>query len=324
LLTRRRPHDHLPLGERLSGEHAHEPHHHVQRGFRAWLSGAGLVRPVVLFVVVAALVFMAAVVVDAATGEGGSLVTRVRDGLWIGDHDDEPIISGHDGFQLPDNIDKSLPGGIIDLGNWKLTIPVGDHDDPKEIEQPKLSTFQDPRFFHVDATRTGVVFRAGVDGVTTSGSDYPRSELREMSGGGRKEASWTNKRGTHVMTLQEAITSTPKAKPEVVAAQIHDDEDDVLMVRLNGTRLIVETEDKGPIGVLDPNYVLGTRYALQITADRSGIRVTYNNARTVTYKKTGEDYYFKAGCYTQSNEDQDEPDGAYGEVVIYSLAVQHS
>src|SRR5205085_9785914 len=95
--------------------------------------------------------FLAAVVVDAATGEGGSLVTRDRDGLWIGD-DDEPIISGHEGFQLPNNIDESLPGGIIDLNNWKLTISVGDDADATEIEQPKLSTFQDPRFFHVDAT----------------------------------------------------------------------------------------------------------------------------------------------------------------------------
>jgi len=268
---------------------------------------------------------MAAVVVDAATGEGGSLVTRVRDGLWIGDDDDGPTIPGNNGFQLPDNVDKSLPGGIIDLSNWKLTVPVGkDDDEASEVEQPKLATFQDPRFFHVDATRTGVVFRANVRGDTTSGSEYPRSELREMSGGGRKEASWTNKRGTHTMTLQQAITSTPKAKPEVVAAQIHDGEDDVIMVRLNGTRLIVETEDKGPIGVLEPNYALGTRYTLQMIADRSGIRVVYNNTRTVTYKKTGEEYYFKAGCYTQSNEDQDEPDNAYGEVVIYSLAVQHS
>lgn len=323
MLNRRRPHE-LPFGERLSGEHAHEPHHHVQRGFRAWLSSAGWVRPAAVFSMVAGLVFMVAVVVDAATSEGGSLVTRVKDNLWIGnDNDDAYTVPSNGGFQLPDNVDKSLPGGVLYLGDWKLTIPVGE-DEAREIEQPKLSTFQDPRFFHVDATRTGVVFRAAVRGATTSGSEYPRTELREMTRGGRKEASWTNKRGTHVMTLQQAITSTPKAKPEVVVAQIHDGEDDVLMVRLNGTRLIVETEEDGPIGVLDPNYVLGTRYSLQINADRSGIRVTYNNTRTVTYKETGEEYYFKAGCYTQSNEDQDEPRDAYGEVVIYSLAVQHS
>jgi poly(beta-D-mannuronate) lyase len=107
-------------------------------------------------------------------------------------------------------------------------------------------------------------------------------------------------------------------------AQIHDGEDDVVMVRLNGTQLVVEAEEEGNLGVLDPNYVLGTRYTLQISATRSGIVITYNGARSIRYKETGEEYYFKAGCYTQSNEDQDEPDGAYGEVVIYSLDVQHT
>lgn len=294
------------------------------RGWRGQLKRNRLARTGIVFALVAAVTFMAAVVVDAATGEGGTLVSRVKDGLWIGDDDDKaPDTNGT--FELPPGVDRSLPGGILNLMNWKLTVPLGgDEDDASEIKQPKLSTFQDPRFFHVDATRQGVVFRAAVGGDTTANSEYPRTELREMTAGGRKEASWSNRRGTHVMTVQQAVTSTPKAKPEVVVAQIHDGEDDVVMVRLNGTQLVVEAEEKGNLGVLEANYVLGTRYTLQISATRSGITITYNGARTIRYKETGEEYYFKAGCYTQSNEDKDEPDGAYGEVVIYSLDVQHT
>lgn len=298
----------------------------MQRGWRAKLSGGGWVRPATFFACGLLLLVLIVALFGAATGDGDSLATRVRDGLWIGDDDtDRPYtVPNNSPFQLPDGVDRSLPGGIIRLTDWKLTIPAGEDDDATEIDQPKLATFQDPRFFHVDPTRTGVVFHAGVRGVTTSGSDYPRTELREMVDGGRKEASWSNKRGTHVLLLQQAITSLPKKKPEVVAAQIHDDEDDVLMVRLNGSRLIVETDQDGDIGTLDPDYVLGTKYTLTISADHSGIRVTYNNSRTILYKYTGDKMYFKAGCYTQSNEDHDEPKGSYGETVIYALGVQHS
>ena len=33
--------------------------------------------------------------------------------------------------------------------------------------------------------------------------------------------------------------------------------------------------------------------------------------------------YFKAGCYTQSNESKGDKPESYGEVVIYKLVVEH-
>ena len=74
-----------------------------------------------------------------------------------------------------------LPAKVLDLANWKLTLPSG--------EQPELATFKN-KFFHVDPKGDGVVFTAPAGGSTTSGSDYPRSELREMTDNGRNEASW--------------------------------------------------------------------------------------------------------------------------------------
>ncbi|MFL6091265.1 MAG: polysaccharide lyase family 7 protein [Aeromicrobium sp.] len=215
----------------------------------------------------------------------------------------------------------SSPSGVFDLTNWKLTLPSGKHD-PDEVDQPKLATFQDPRYFHVDPVNGGVVFRAPTSGATTSNSNYPRSELREMSNGGKDEASWSGKKGTHVMTITEAITSVPKKKSEVVAGQIHDDEDDVVMLRLNGTKLFVES-DSNTVGVLDPAYQLGTRFTVQFAVTPGLIRVTYNGIKTLGLKRKGNGYYFKAGCYTQSHEDSDGGDD-FGEVVVYGLAVQHS
>jgi poly(beta-D-mannuronate) lyase len=218
---------------------------------------------------------------------------------------------------------SSIPSGIINLSNWKLTLPAGgDDDEPSEVTQPKLAAFRDPRYFHVDALGDGVVFRAPVGGATTGNSEYPRSELREMTGGGKKQASWSGKSGTHVMTITQAITALPQGKPQVVAGQIHDDEDDVVMVRLNGTKLFVESDGR-QVGVLDPAYRLGTRFTVQIVATPGQIRVTYNGIKTVGLERDGGDYYFKAGCYSQANDDTSDDD-AYGAVVINALTVQHS
>ena len=115
----------------------------------------------------------------------------------------------------------------------------------------------------------GVAFRAPVGGATTGNSSYPRSELREMSADGRREAGWTNASGRHIMTINQAITATPRAKPHVVAGQIHGAEDDVVMIRLEGRRLFVES-DGTDVGLLDPRYRLGTRFTVSIIATPMG------------------------------------------------------
>lgn len=227
----------------------------------------------------------------------------------------------------------AVPGDLIDLTDWKLTLPVGDEpDEASEVESPELSKFQDPRWFHVDSTGKGVVFRANVGGATTSGSGYPRSELREMADGGTERAEWSNESGEHTMTITQAITATPKEKPDVAAGQIHGEDDVVAMVRLEGNHLFVES-DGDEVGDLDTNYKLGTIFDLEMKATPDGVRVTYNGTKTVSIGEVSEGNYFKAGCYTQASDkpqeddsdDQkyDQPD-AYGEVVIYSLKVAHT
>lgn len=219
---------------------------------------------------------------------------------------------------------KVVPGDLLDLSNWRLTLPRpedGDEDEAEHIDQPELATLQDPEFFHLNKAKNGVVFRANAGGTTTSGSKYPRSELREMINGGEKEASWSNASGDHIMTITQAITEVPPKKSEVVAGQIHDDEDDIVMIRLEKSRLFVEA-DGDEVGVLDRAYTLGTKFTVKILANPDGITVTYNGKTSVRYKKVGGGFYFKAGCYTQSNTDKDAPDAA-GEVVIYDLKVEH-
>lgn len=215
------------------------------------------------------------------------------------------------------------PAGRLDLSDWKITLPVDSDDDdtPDEVKQPKLQTFALPPYFAV--TTNGVMFRAYADGATTDNSGYPRSELREMTENGQEKASWSNSRGSHSMSITQAITHLPDVKREVVAGQIHDASDDVVMIRLEGSRLFVEAEGED-IGELDSSYVLGEKFTVKILAQNNKITVFYNNIQKVTYNKSGTGYYFKAGCYTQTNTSKGDSVASYGEVIIYDLKVTHT
>lgn len=228
----------------------------------------------------------------------------------------------------PPGTNGALPSSILNLTNWKLTLPVdssgGTSGTAAEIRQPTLGSYRHPTWFVANAAGNGVMFRAHANGATTSeNTDYARSELREMTSGGASNASWSPNSGTHTMILTQSITRLPgSSKPEVVAGQIHDGSDDVLQVRLEGRRLFLSLDDGQDEVDLTTNYTLGAGFALVITSTPNGITVTYNGVTKVSNFKpsdAGSAWYFKAGCYTQSNES-----GTYGEVIVYDLRISHS
>ncbi|HWB00159.1 MAG TPA: polysaccharide lyase family 7 protein [Pirellulales bacterium] len=215
-----------------------------------------------------------------------------------------------------------LPSEALDLSHWKLTLPTDKSRPGKadEIQQPELARFSDPQWFFPAADGKGVVFRAGCGAPTTKGSKFPRSELREMSGSdGRENASWsTSDTIAHTMVANLAITHLPQAKPHCACAQIHDAKDDLMMVRLEGTKLFVERNKQGDIP-LDAQYQLGTFFELKIEAGNGHVRVWYNGAQKMDWEVVRQGCYFKAGCYTQSNRSKGDRPEAYGEVVIRAL-----
>ncbi len=127
----------------------------------------------------------------------------------------------------------------------------------------------------------------------------------------------------HTLTASVAITKTPVVKKHVVCVQIHDADDDVMMLRLEGTKLFVERNEVDRV-MLDRKYELGTPIDLTITAGRGRIKLWYNNDEVMDRKVSGKRCYFKAGCYTQSNLGKGDTREAYGEVVISRLRVEHS
>lgn len=209
----------------------------------------------------------------------------------------------------------------MDLSDWKLTLPTGGPRKAIEVRQPALVTFHDAAYFAVSSAGDAVLFTAPASGVTTKGSDYPRSELREMQNG--KEASWSAMTGVHVLELREAFTHLPVAKPEVVGAQIHDGTSDALELLLRGKRLFVRFESNKALALIDENYVLGTPFDFSLKVAKGIVSVTYNGVERLRYPASGTTYYFKAGCYTQSNTERGDKPDAFGQVAIYRLRLSH-
>lgn len=216
----------------------------------------------------------------------------------------------------------SYPADVLDLSNWKETLPTGSAESPTEIKQPELATYSDDPYFAVNSGCDGVQFRAPVDGVTTSGSGYPRSELREMTDDGTQNASWSADDGTHTMTIDEAVTDLPEDKPQVVAGQIHDSSDDVTVFRLEGSSLYITDGDTTHYKLVTDDYQLGTRFTARFVASGGEIKAYYNGTLEATIPDSDSGLYFKAGDYTQANCGNSSPcdDGNYGQVVIYGLS----
>ncbi len=218
----------------------------------------------------------------------------------------------------------NLPSGLLSLTNWKLTLPVetSHAGSPDEYRQPELAGFQDPSYFYVNSAHDGVVFTAPCGGATTSGSGYPRSELREMTSGGTANASWSTTSGTHTMEIRQAVTHLPVVKPHVVVGQVHNAADDVIVFRLEGSKLFVDQNGvNGP--VLTTSYQLGTVFTTKFVARNGGVEAYYNGQYIYTYPVSTSGCYFKAGCYTQSNTSRGDAPTAYGQVVIYNVTVTH-
>ena len=240
-------------------------------------------------------------------------------GGWAGG-----AVGGGRGNQGDDRAGCQYPSQVIDLSKWKLTLPIGSEGSPKEITQPSLKTFMSKPYFQPTSDCNAVVFRAPVDGATTSGSKNPRSELREMGENGGS-AAWSSSSGTHTLVVDEAFTKLPEGKPQLVGAQIHDDKDDISVFRLEGTNLYVTDGNNPHYKLVTSSYQLGTRYQAGFVVSDNTVKAYFNGKLVATLSKSFSSAYFKAGAYTQANCsnvsacDQNN----YGETMIYGVKATH-
>lgn len=220
------------------------------------------------------------------------------------------------------------PAQVLDLANWKITLPVakpGDPTSPLEVKQPQLRTYSNSPYFVASSRCDSVTFRAPVKGVTTPGSTYPRSELREMANNGANNASWSSTLGTHRITATEAFTALPKVKPHLVGLQVRDANDDLSAFRLEGSNLYITDGNNSHYKLVTDLYTLGTRFEAKFEVSGGMIRAYYNGVLQATLLKVFTGGYFKAGAYTQANCTNSSPCSSdnYGSTAIYKLTLFH-
>ena len=220
------------------------------------------------------------------------------------------------------------PAQVLNLNNWKLTLPVGRSGDERnaaEVRQPQLSTFSDFPYFAADQRCYAVAFRAPVNGATTSGSKYPRAELREMANNGRDSASWSSKSGVHRVSATLAFLSLPQGKPHLTALQVRGPKDDVSGFRLEGTKLWITNGDQIHYKLVTDRYRLGTPFEAAFEVSNGVIKAYVDGVQQTALKKSFTGGYFKAGAYTQANCSNAGPceSGNYGATAIYRINVSH-
>lgn len=211
---------------------------------------------------------------------------------------------------------------MIDLTNWYLTLPVGNPGSPTLIKQPQLATYSlDPWFVRMGES---LRFRAHCGGVTTSGSSYPRCELREMKG--TSNAKWSTTSGKHTMIIRQAVTHAPVVKPQVVCGQIHGGSDDICVFMYDGASKSIKWKKGDTLQSLKliPDYVLGTMFEAKFVATAGRIELWVNGSKKASFSKSSSTCFYKAGDYTQSNVSKGDSADAYGEVLIERLEVTHA
>lgn len=211
-------------------------------------------------------------------------------------------------------------------GSWYLTLPTGKQGDPDTVRQPQLAKYMS-KYFDLTPAGDGAVFRAWHGGVTTSGSPNPRSELRECTAGGSSLAKWSAAKGTHTLTVEGQVNRLTKVRPHVVLWQVHGDDDDVCVFRLEGSKLWITNGDDNHGHLVTDQLLLGQRYELKGQFANGTARFWFNGS-SVDYQVRSSDSgcYFKAGCYLQSNPKSapGESTSEYAEVVVYRAVVTHA
>ena len=122
------------------------------------------------------------------------------------------------------------PSANFDLSNWKITLPIDSSGGfgGTAVEVKDLNGYQHSKYF-VTANDGAMVFNAPVNGATTSGSSYARSELREMNGADR--AAWNLSTGGFMaatLEVDQVPTKTDGTQGRIIVGQIHGQDEELV------------------------------------------------------------------------------------------------
>jgi len=212
----------------------------------------------------------------------------------------------------------------IDLAYWKLTLPVNDDGIVSGVgdatERIELQGFAMPPYFEVASN--SISFMAPTNGARTGGSNYPRSELREMDGQG-DEYQWRIADGGHLaatLAVNELPMTSANKPGRIIIGQIHGPDDELCRLYFDNGKLYFIDDKAGDemeetqFDLVDEagdttNIRLGDEFSYAIDVDGKSLIVTATH-QGKTYIATDlisrfwvdKDLYFKAGAYVQVGE----------------------
>ena len=219
------------------------------------------------------------------------------------------------------------PGGNFDLTHWKLTLP--DASAPEINAMQLASGYTNASFFQT-APDGAMLFWCPANGGTTSGSSFPRCELRELPDPADDNLNWTGY-GTHSLNARCLVSQLPGTK-KVIIGQIHGyapNAKPLIKLQFNNGKIeaLVKADGKKDTELSFMNVGLNAPVTYQIrvvdgllSVDVNGSNQSVNIFQTNPGWKTNT-FYFKAGNYCQDNSRQT-ANGA--KVLFYSLQVAHT
>jgi hypothetical protein len=226
------------------------------------------------------------------------------------------------------------PQPTFDLNNWKLTLPVDDAGvkagKASEVSaQALVAGYQDDYFFLNEQGQ--LVFWCPVDGAVTEGTEYPRTELREMLDTRDPSINWTSA-GTHLLDAECRVLALPSSE-KVIIGQIHSYSGKAkplikLQYYKNRLEALVKTS---PLDGRDQKLTFDSlpleseiRYQIKLQGDSLTLTVNGRSQSVNILENSsawaGQTFYFKAGCYVQDNLGSPSEGGR---VVFSKLAVTH-
>jgi hypothetical protein len=234
----------------------------------------------------------------------------------------------------------AAPSQNFDLSDWKLQLPV----DAKGSYSGKAAEIRNLLGYDDQWFETGpdgaMVFRAPVQGATTGGSVYARSELREMNGS--VPAEWSLKEGGHMqatLEIDRAPTDADGSPGRIVIGQVHGGDSQLVRLYWNDGDVYYATDDAEGSTKKDlhveltdskgntPNVSLNEKFSYSIDVQGHDLRVsvtadgrTYSSTQKIDASWDDNEFYFKAGTYLGVNE----KDGSgFGQTSFFDLAVDH-
>lgn len=215
------------------------------------------------------------------------------------------------------------PGQLFNLTNWKLQLPqASKKGGVVEISQPALATYSSPNFY-TNASDMSMTFWCPINGAHTSGSGFPRSELRELF-------NFTTQ-GTHVLAVTMRVDEIPPSG-SITIGQAHLD-------GLSGACSIfcelewtngeivshVRTQTCSSVNMKLPGtFSLGETFSYVIEVAGNVLTVSTNKGEASPYSYSWAlpgPIYFKAGDYVQQAGSSATEGGA---VAISALKTTHS